>query len=109
MSDLVENVSSAVEQGLIQVIKEQFAIHAGFIAGVVFGFLMAYIYHRFIGKKLLITSYENLLAEKNERIKAYGMLINEKLGRINVQESSAKSLFKKLKKFFKIEYNKKVK
>lgn len=98
--DINDNIDK-VQEVMTDVTISEIYSHSTFLAGIICGVILTLLYHRFVGRKFLVTSYEKLIKAKDETIKGYSVIISERLAKVSVSDEGSKSIIKNLKKYFK--------
>lgn len=90
----------AISDAIIAFMEAQFAKYGGFLFGIIIGWFLLTIYHRMVGLRSLIKSYENRLNEKDSHISTLKLIISDRLKQIHVERQHS-DFFRRIKKYFK--------
>lgn len=98
-------LDSIIDKGHIrQVLNDKFTEYGQLLFGIVLGIIILYLYHRFVGNKQQRESYERIITQLEENISGYKELLLERLDNVTVDPVN-KGFFKKVRRYFRNQYN----
>lgn len=100
LQNITDVVSDTIQTTLNTTITGKLIEHGTLITGIFIGLIIAFIYDKYVGSKKLLKSHQNSIRDKDEVIKAYLTLVNDRFDAIE-PEVLKLTFIKRLKKFFK--------